>query len=63
MKGSGQKEWSPDLGLAILAATTVPPHGRDTVAAYMGVTRERVRQIEETALKKLRHPCRIRKLR
>ena len=63
MKGRATREWNPDLGLAILAATSVPPHSRAEVAAYMGVTRERVRQIEERALKKLRHPCKIRKLR
>jgi DNA-directed RNA polymerase sigma subunit (sigma70/sigma32) len=42
------------LGLAILSATTYPPHTRQTIAAYMGITPERVRQIEEKALRKCR---------
>ncbi len=63
MKGRAQRHWNPDLGLAILAATSVPPHNREEIAAYMGISRERVRQIEEKALRKLRHPCRIHHLR
>ena len=35
----------------------------DEVGTIMGVTRERVRQIEAKALKKLRHPLRMRELR
>ncbi|MAK46054.1 MAG: hypothetical protein CMI24_02175 [Opitutae bacterium] len=31
----------------------------EEIAAIMGVTRERVRQIEAQALKKLRHPSRM----
>ena len=46
--------WNPDLGLAILAATTTPPHGLREIAAYMGLSWQRVWQIEQTALRKLR---------
>ena len=28
----------------------------DVIATHLGITRERVRQIEQAALKKLRHP-------
>lgn len=35
----------------------------EEVGTIMGVTRERVRQIEAKALKKLRHPLRMRSLR
>ena len=42
------------LGLAILAATSEPPHTQEVIANYMGVTRQRVDQIEKIALRKLR---------
>jgi len=35
----------------------------EEVGARFGVTRERIRQIESKALRKLRHPTRSRKLR
>ena len=35
----------------------------DEVGEYIGVTRERIRQIEQKALNKLKHPTRARKLR
>ncbi len=35
----------------------------EEIGEYLGVTRERVRQIEEKALNKLRHPTRAKKLR
>ena len=35
----------------------------DEVGEYIGVTRERVREIEQKALNKLKHPTRARKLR
>ena len=34
----------------------------DQIGRTFGVSRERIRQIEERALNKLRHPVRIRKL-
>jgi RNA polymerase primary sigma factor len=37
-------------------------HTLEEVGQTFGVTRERIRQIEATALKKLRHPTRARKL-
>lgn len=39
------------------------PRTLEEVGRYFQVTRERIRQIEAKALKKLRHPSRIRKLR
>lgn len=39
------------------------PRTLDEVGHYFGVTRERVRQIEARAIRKLRHPTRSRKLR
>ena len=38
-------------------------HTLDQIGRTFGVSRERIRQIEERALNKLRHPVRIRKLR
>ncbi len=35
----------------------------DEIAKHLGITRERVRQIEQAALKKLRHPKVGKKLR
>ena len=39
------------------------PRTLEEIGGKMGVTRERIRQIEEKALKKLRHPSRSKKLR
>ena len=52
--GKRHETWNPDLGLAILAATSKPPHNLSEIAAYMGVSRQRVEQIEKRALRKLR---------
>jgi len=54
MRGRRLGDWNPDLGLAILAATNYPPHTHQIIANYMGVTRQRVEQIEKKALRKLR---------
>ncbi len=63
MKGRKNQQWNPDLGLAILEATSTPPHTNHTIAAYMGVSPQRVDQIIQRALRKLRHPAQICKLR
>ena len=54
MKGRRQGNWDPDLGIAILAATQYPPHTQQVIANYMGVSRQRVEQIEKKALRKVR---------
>jgi len=38
-------------------------HTLDQIGRTFGVSRERIRQIEERALNKLRHPVRVRKLK
>jgi hypothetical protein len=54
MKGRRQGNWDPDLGLTILAATQYPPHTQQVIANYMGLSRQRVEQIEKKALRKVR---------
>lgn len=54
MKGRRANEWNPDLGLAILAARGGAPHTEATIAAYMGVSRQRVNQIVFKAMRKVR---------
>ena len=39
------------------------PHTLEEVGRHFKVTRERIRQIEAKALRKLKHPSRSRKLR
>ena len=43
--------------------TDGPPHTLEEVGKEFNVTRERIRQIEAKALRKLRHPTRSKKLR
>jgi len=43
--------------------STNQPCTLEDVGKYLGVTRERIRQIEQKALQKLKHPTRARKLR
>jgi DNA-directed RNA polymerase sigma subunit (sigma70/sigma32) len=52
MKDRRQGDWDPDLGLVILAATQYPPHTQQVVANYMGVSRQRVEQIERKRYEK-----------
>jgi DNA-directed RNA polymerase sigma subunit (sigma70/sigma32) len=54
MRGQRRGDWDPDLGLAILAATQYPPHTQRVIADYMGVSRQRVEQIERKAIRKMR---------
>ena len=54
MKGRLPCNANIDLGLAILASTSEPPHTAKTIAAYCGCSRQRIQQIEQKALRKLR---------
>src|SRR5262249_26764788 len=54
MKGRLARNANIDLGLAILASTSEPPHSARTIAAYCGCSRQRIQQIEQKALRKLR---------
>ena len=55
MKGKYKDhEWNPDLGLAILAARGGSPHTEETIAAFMGLSRQRVNQIIFKAIRKIR---------
>jgi hypothetical protein len=54
MKGRLPCNANIDLGLAILASTTEPPHTAQTIAAYCGCSRQCIQQIEQKALRKLR---------
>jgi DNA-directed RNA polymerase sigma subunit (sigma70/sigma32) len=54
MKGRLARNANIDLGLAILASTSEPPHTCQTIAAYCGCSRQRIQQIEHEALRKLR---------
>ena len=53
--------WAADL----FVVRTIDGHQRtlEEVGKRIGVTRERIRQIEAKALRKLRHPSRSKKLR
>ena len=54
MKGRLACNANIDLGLAILASTSEPPHTARTIAAYCGCSRQCIQQIEQKALRKLR---------
>jgi hypothetical protein len=54
MKGRLARDANIDLGLAILASTSEPPHTSGTIAAYCGCSRQRIQQIEQKALRKFR---------
>jgi DNA-directed RNA polymerase sigma subunit (sigma70/sigma32) len=54
MQGRFPRNANIDLGLAILASTSEPPHTARTIAAYCGCSRQCIQQIEEKALRKLR---------
>ena len=54
LKGRLPPNANIDLGLAILASTSEPPHTAKTIAAYCGCTRQCIQQIEQKALRKLR---------
>ena len=54
MKGRLPRNANIDLGLAILASTSEPPHTAQTIAAYCGCSRQRIQQIEQKTLRKLR---------
>jgi hypothetical protein len=54
MKGKLPRNANIDLGLAILASTSEPPHTAQTIAAYCGCSRQCIQQIEQKALRKLR---------
>jgi len=54
MKGRLARTANIELGLAILASTSEPPHTSRTIAAYCGCSRQRIQQIEHKALRKLR---------
>ena len=54
MQGKLPQAADIDLGLAILASTSEPPHTQNTIAAYCGCSRQRIQQIEQRALRKLR---------
>ena len=54
MKGRLARTANIELGLAILASTSEPPHTARTIAAYCGCSRQCIQQIEQKALRKLR---------
>jgi hypothetical protein len=54
MKGKLPRSAGIDLGLAILASISEPPHTCQTIAAYCGCSRQCIQQIEQKALRKLR---------
>ena len=54
MKGILARTANIDLGLAILASTSEPPHTYRTLAAYCGCSRQAIQQLEQKALRKLR---------
>ena len=54
MKGILARNANIDLGLAILASTSEPPHTCKTIAAYCGCSRQAIQQIEQKALRKFR---------
>jgi DNA-directed RNA polymerase sigma subunit (sigma70/sigma32) len=63
MRGKKKPTANIDLGLAIIAARSCPPHTHEELAAYCGVSWQAIRNIEQRALKKLRLKLYCQKIR